>query len=274
MRHGGENEAAKDLVNARMKRPAELPRAPRRQGAGDGARGHLYGSGLLTPQRLKQEIAERARALGFDAVRTTAPEVVSASSPDLGARLAAWLEAGHQGTMAWMGDTAERRADPRALWPEVRSIVMLGMNYGPDEDPLEAVRRRAHAAISVLHSRASTTTTDQGKLKSWRASSPRRDPGRTAARNVKVFVDTAFRDVRSPGSRPRSRLQGKHYGARLATTSAIGSSWGRSFKPPPPTPPDPPESDHSGRAGAASTCAPRTPSPSPTCSMPAAASRT
>ncbi|WP_349371033.1 tRNA epoxyqueuosine(34) reductase QueG [Salinarimonas sp.] len=125
---------------------------------------------------------ERARALGFDAVRVTAP----AALPDLAPRLAAWLEAGHQGTMAWMDETAERRADPRALWPEVRSIVMLGMNYGPDEDPLEAVRRRSRAAISVYAQGRDYHDVIKGKLKEL--------AGALASKggaDVKVFVDTA-----------------------------------------------------------------------------------
>ena len=44
--------------------------------------------------------------------------------------------------MVWMETSAGRRASPRALWPEVRSVVMLGMNYGPDEDPLAILKRQ------------------------------------------------------------------------------------------------------------------------------------
>ena len=51
--------------------------------------------------------------------------------------------------MEWMETTATRRGDPRALWPEVRSVIMLGMNYGPDADPLAILKQRAHGAISV-----------------------------------------------------------------------------------------------------------------------------
>ena len=49
--------------------------------------------------------------------------------------------------MIWM--EAERRGDPRTLWPQVRSIIMLGVNYGPAHDPLEILRRRDRGAISV-----------------------------------------------------------------------------------------------------------------------------
>ena len=51
--------------------------------------------------------------------------------------------------MTWMAANAERRGDPRALWSAVRSIVMLGFNYGPDDDPLAILRRRDRGDISV-----------------------------------------------------------------------------------------------------------------------------
>ena len=51
--------------------------------------------------------------------------------------------------MAWMLETFARRADPKTLWPGVRSVVMLAVNYGPADDPLEATRCSGAGAISV-----------------------------------------------------------------------------------------------------------------------------
>ena len=48
-----------------------------------------------------------------------------------------------------MATTAERRGDPRTLWPDVRSVIMLGLNYGPDDDPLAILQQRDRGAISV-----------------------------------------------------------------------------------------------------------------------------
>ena len=62
-------------------------------------------------------------------------------------RLARFLADGAHGDMAWM--EGERRGDPRALWPAVRSVVMLGLNYGTGGDPLAILQRREHGAISV-----------------------------------------------------------------------------------------------------------------------------
>ena len=69
--------------------------------------------------------------------------------PEAAARLKAAIAAGHHGTMAWLADTADRRGSPAALWPEVRSVIMLGMNYGPDGDPLATLADRQAATISV-----------------------------------------------------------------------------------------------------------------------------
>jgi epoxyqueuosine reductase len=137
----------------------------------------------LTGAALKRALVARARALGFDAVRVTAPD---AAGPEMPARLEAWLAQRYHGSMDWMADTAERRSDPRALWPDVTSIVMLGLNYGPEEDPLAALERRDRGAISVYARARDYHDVVKGKLKEL--------AGFLAARggsDVKVFVDTA-----------------------------------------------------------------------------------
>ena len=88
--------------------------------------------------------------------------------------------------MTWLEETAARRADPRALWPEAGSVVMLGMNYGPDRDPLAALALKDRAAISVYAGNRDYHDLIKGKLKVL--------AGRFKARTgseVKVFVDTA-----------------------------------------------------------------------------------
>lgn len=84
------------------------------------------------PTKLRLFIDREAKRLGFSAVAITRPDAI----PEARERLAEALSAGHHGTMDWLAETFERRAAPDALWPEVKSVVMLGMNYGPDSDPL------------------------------------------------------------------------------------------------------------------------------------------
>jgi epoxyqueuosine reductase len=106
--------------------------------------------------------------------------------PQAPARLEAWLASGYQGGMGWMEERREERADPRRLWGEVRSIVMLGMNYAGEGDPLAMLAQPEKAAISLYARRRDYHDVIKGKLKSV--------AGLLAARggaDVKVFVDTA-----------------------------------------------------------------------------------
>ena len=89
--------------------------------------------------------------------------------------------------MGWMLETADRRASPRALWPQANSVIMLGLNYGPDTDPLSALAKRDCAAISVYARHRDYHDIVKGKLKQLAAFMLSRAGGGDA----KVFVDTA-----------------------------------------------------------------------------------
>lgn len=112
----------------------------------------------------------------------TTPDAV----PALRERLPAWLAAGHHGEMGWMVERADQRADPATLWPGVRSVVMLGMNYGPETDPLALLALRDRGAIAAYAQRRDYHEVVKGKLKEL--------GGYLSAKGdvrVKVFVDTA-----------------------------------------------------------------------------------
>ena len=89
-------------------------------------------------ESLKDLVLAEARAAGFDAVRVTTPAAVGSVVAE---RLEQFLRDGRHGDMAWMATTAERRRHPLGMWPQARSIVMLGMNYAPKDDPLAALGR-------------------------------------------------------------------------------------------------------------------------------------
>jgi epoxyqueuosine reductase len=88
--------------------------------------------------------------------------------------------------MEWMAETAERRADPRTLWPEVRSIILLGLNYGPTEDPLADLARTDRGYISIYARNRDYHDVIKGKLKEAAGFLASK-----ASSDVKVFVDTA-----------------------------------------------------------------------------------
>jgi len=136
----------------------------------------------LSPEKLKRAVAERAHAEGFALMRVAAANAI----PEAPERLEAWLASGYQGEMGWMAERRDQRADPRQLWSEVRSVVMLGMNYAGEGDPLAMLAQPGKAAISLYARRRDYHDVIKGKLKSI--------AGLLAARggaDVKVFVDTA-----------------------------------------------------------------------------------
>ena len=114
-----------------------------------------------TGAALLEEIRGRAEALGFTAVGVAGPD----ARPDLRERLDHALEAGWQDGMDWMAETADRRADPKTLWADTRSIVMLGMNYGPNGNPLDALKAKSNGVISVYAQNRDYHDVVKGKLK-------------------------------------------------------------------------------------------------------------
>ncbi len=128
--------------------------------------------------RLKQDALE----LGFDVCRVAS----AAAAPDLSERLRAWLDQGRHGDMEWMKETAERRGHPHALWADVRSLVLLGMNYGPPDDPLGTLDKPERGNISVYARHRDYHDIVKGKLKLLASKLVSHAGG-----DVKVFVDTA-----------------------------------------------------------------------------------
>jgi epoxyqueuosine reductase len=123
----------------------------------------------------------------------------------LKARLERFLADGAQGDMTWLASTAQRRASPLAMWPDVRSIIMLGMNYGPDDDPLAILRRRTSAAVSVY-----ARGDDYHDLVKARLKELARWLIATAGGTVKVFVDTAAIMEKPLAAQAGLGWQGKH----------------------------------------------------------------
>ena len=88
-----------------------------------------------------------------------------------------------------MAETFDRRADPQRLWPEAKSLVMLGLNYGPSVDPRAALAAKDRGAISVYARNRDYHEVVKGKLKAlaaWLVAAAKPE-----AAEVKVFVDTA-----------------------------------------------------------------------------------
>ncbi|MBB4183647.1 epoxyqueuosine reductase [Sinorhizobium terangae] len=146
---------------------------------------------------LKSEAADK----GFDICRITKPDAI----PEAPARLRQFLAEGAHGTMEWLAETAERRSDPRVLWSNVRSIVMFGMNYGPEDDPRAILSRRERGAISVYAQNRDYHDVVKGRLKEIATRFAAR-----AGEDVKVFVDTAPVMEKPLAEKAGIGWQGKH----------------------------------------------------------------
>jgi epoxyqueuosine reductase len=162
----------------------------------------LRRSRLLTePEEIKAALIAQARSRGFDVAGVAKPDAV----PEAKARLERFLADGAHGDMVWMAATAARRASPSALWPDVRSVIMLGMNYGPDEDPLAILQRSDRAAISVY-----AKGDDYHELIKARLKDIARWLIENAGGEVKIFVDTAAVMEKPLAASAGLGWQGKH----------------------------------------------------------------
>ena len=127
-------------------------------------------------------IDREARLAGFDAVAVVSPDAI----PLAPARLSEFVAEGLHGSMEWIEETMLRRANPRTLWPDVRSIIVLAMNYGPDHDPREMLETPDRGAISIYAQNRDYHKTVKKALKAlarWLVD--------RAGGELKVFVDTA-----------------------------------------------------------------------------------
>jgi epoxyqueuosine reductase len=162
----------------------------------------LRGPGLLKdPAALKAALASEARALGFDSVGVTAPDAI----PHAAENLRAFLKADAHGDMDWLARDPDRRADPRTLWGDVKSVIMLAVNYGPDQDPLAILTQRTRGAISVYAQGSDYHDVIKQRLKTlarWLVA--------TAPCEVKVFVDTAAVMEKPLAQAAGLGWQGKH----------------------------------------------------------------
>jgi len=180
------------------------------------------------------------------------PDAIPQAAP----RLREFLDAGAHGDMAWMAANADRRGHPQVLWSHVRSILMLGVNYGPDCDPLAVLQERSRGGISVY-----ARGDDYHELIKSRLKQIGRWLIDHAGGDVKVFVDTAPVMEKPLAAAAGLGWQGKH----TNLVSRQFGSWlflGAVFTTLD-LPPDAPEPDHCGACRACLDICPTAAFPAP-----------
>jgi epoxyqueuosine reductase len=162
----------------------------------------LRGPGFLNdPAIFRAALVNEARTHGFDSLGIVAPDAIPNALP----RLQQFLHDGAHGEMDWLANNPKRRAEPRTLWSDVRSIVMLGVNYGPDENPLQVLAQRDRGAISTYARGDDYHDLIKSRLKAlarWMIAQ--------AGGDVKVFVDTAAVMEKPLAEAAGLGWQGKH----------------------------------------------------------------
>ncbi len=162
------------------------------------------------PSHIKAAIRDQALALGFDAVGFAPPQLAQ----DAREHLAEFLARGYHGDMGWLASRAEQRADPRALWRGVKSVVVLGLNYGPAGDPLALLAHKERGSVSVYARGRDYHDLIKSRLKQLAQWIDRRWPGA-----LKVFVDTAPVMEKPLAQAAGIGWQGKH-------TNLVSRRWG------------------------------------------------
>jgi epoxyqueuosine reductase len=154
-----------------------------------------------SPAQIKAAIRDAALRLGFDAVGFAKAEL----GADSRAHLATYLAEGFHGDMGWLAARADKRGDPRELWPEAKTVLVLAMNYGPETDPLQSLSARDRATLSVYARGRDYHLVIKSRLKALAHAIGKIVPG-----ELKLFVDTAPVMEKPLAQRAGVGWQGKH----------------------------------------------------------------
>jgi epoxyqueuosine reductase len=150
---------------------------------------------------IREAIRDRALASGFDAVGFAKAHLDAEARAGLGE----FIARGYHGDMGWLAGTAARRGDPQALWPEARTVIVLGVNYAPEDDPLALAQRQDRGVVSVYARGRDYHDTLKRRLKALAHWIEERWPGA-----LKLFVDTAPVMEKPLAERAGLGWQGKH----------------------------------------------------------------
>ena len=155
----------------------------------------------LNKSDAKQAIRDCALDLGFDVVGF-APAALKKS---VRKRLSEFISDGYHGDMGWLAERTQQRSQPTDLWPRVQSVIVLGLNYGPNDDPLEVIAKPERGSISVYARGRDYHDVVKKKLRSLA-----RFIADELGGDVKFFVDTAPVMEKPLAQKAGLGWQGKH----------------------------------------------------------------
>jgi epoxyqueuosine reductase len=168
----------------------------------------IFCGGKMQDMRTPAErIKDQARALGFALVG-----VARAAEADGFARLQEWLSRGYAGEMEYMGRHTDARRHPAAVLPAVRSVVMVGMEYGANT-----------SCDAATESKPLSRKRSGGKIARYAAGPDYHDVLRDRLNRLLAWVQTEFPGVQGRGVVDTAPLLERDF-ARRAGLGWIGKN--------------------------------------------------
>ena len=148
-----------------------------------------------------EQIKTKSVELGFDELGITDLKDFEFNS----IKIKEFIDNNYHGEMYWMKDKIEIRSDPKNIWNEAKSAIVLGINYGPESNPLNDLKKVKRGYISIYSRRKDYHKIIKSKLKALARYVQKIEPSK-----VKVFVDTAPLMEKPLASAAGLGWQGKH----------------------------------------------------------------
>ena len=148
-----------------------------------------------------EQIKTKSAELGFDEFGITDLDNFEFNS----SKIKEFINNNYHGEMFWMKDKLATRSDPKNIWNEAKSAIVLGINYGPESNPLNDLKKVKKGYISIYSRRKDYHKIIKAKLKALARHIQKIEPSQ-----VKVFVDTAPLMEKPLASAAGIGWQGKH----------------------------------------------------------------
>ena len=155
----------------------------------------------MSQQLLFDEIKIKSLELGFDEFGITDLENFEFNS----LKIMEFVKNKHHGEMKWFKDKLEIRKNPKNIWNDAKSAIVLGINYGPINNPLKDLTQIRKGYISIYSRRRDYHKVIKSKLKELARFIQKIKPS-----EVKIFVDTAPLMEKPLASAAGLGWQGKH----------------------------------------------------------------
>lgn len=156
---------------------------------------------LTSKKELKNIIQKKSKEFGFDIMRVTDPKI----NKEDNIYMKEFLDKNYHGDMDWLKKNIERRMSPKKIWEDTKSIIILGVNYGPDHNPMKNLESKEIGNISVYARGNDYHDIIKKNLKQfgrWIVSETNSE--------IKVFIDTAPIMEKPLAQRAGLGWQGKH----------------------------------------------------------------